>query len=102
MPSQARSLERFTSRQKVDSVMRVLRGESVDSVSAELGVSIGRLERWQNKFVAAGTAELSKRKSPVTENWFAAQFGVVLRWTGLLLALAVSIAVLALLLQRSV
>src|SRR5258708_31457446 len=60
---ETRATERFTSREKVSAVLRVLQGESVDIVSAELGVPAGRLERWRSDFVAAGSAELSKRKS---------------------------------------
>ena len=80
--------------------MRVLKGESPESVSAELGVSLRRLERWRNEFVAAGSAELAKRKHSSSKSWFSKHSASLLQWSGLLLVLVVVIAALTLLLQR--
>jgi hypothetical protein len=102
MPSHVPAGERFTSRQKVEAVLRLIKGESADSLSTELGVSIRRLERWRSNYMAGGSAELAKRKSPVSQSWFEKQSGAILRWAGLIAALAASIALLALLLQRTV
>ena len=102
MPDHVSVPDRITSRQKVEAVLRVLKGESVDSVSAELGVSIRRLERWQSEYMAGGSAELAKRKPLPSESWLQRHSGVIMRWIVLLMALAACIALLALLLQRTV
>ena len=39
--------KRWTAGRKKESVLRLLRGESVDSPSRELGVPIGQLESWK-------------------------------------------------------
>jgi hypothetical protein len=102
MSNQGRSVGRFTSLQKVDAVLRILKGESLDSVSEDVGVSIRRLTRWQNEFVAGGAAELSRRRSSTSHSWLKKQSGAIVRWTFLLLVLGASIALLALMLQRGV
>ena len=92
---------RFTSLQKVDAVLRLLKGESLVPVGEDIGVSIRRLTRWQNEFVAGGTAELSKRRSSTSHSWLE-KHGAIVRWTFLLLVLGASIALLAMMLQRGV
>jgi transposase-like protein len=101
-PDQGHSARRFTSAQKVDAVLRVLSGASSDSVSRDIGVSLRRLERWKSSFIVGGSAELSKKRSADSKGWFQRQSGALSRWAALLLALAASVALLALLLQRSV
>jgi hypothetical protein len=41
--------ERWSARRKREVVLRVLRGESVDAVSREVGVESYRLEQWREK-----------------------------------------------------
>ena len=41
--------ERWSARRKRDVVLRLLRGEPVDTLSRELGVEIYRLEEWREK-----------------------------------------------------
>jgi hypothetical protein len=41
--------ERWSARRKRDVVLRLLRGEPVDTLSRELGVEIYRLEQWREK-----------------------------------------------------
>lgn len=39
--------KRWTAGRKKEAVLRLLQGESVDHVSRDLGIEIGRLERWK-------------------------------------------------------
>jgi len=41
--------ERWSARRKREVVLRLLRGEPVDTLSRELGVEIYRLEQWREK-----------------------------------------------------
>jgi transposase len=41
--------ERWSSRRKREVVLRMLRGESLEGLSRELGVEIYRLEQWREK-----------------------------------------------------
>jgi transposase-like protein len=52
---------RFSSRKKVDAVLRVLRGEELDLVSRELGVTAATLSAWRDQFLAGGQASLKNR-----------------------------------------
>jgi hypothetical protein len=42
-------IQRWSKRRKSEVVMRLLRGESLDDVSREVGVEISRLEKWRDK-----------------------------------------------------
>jgi hypothetical protein len=92
--------ERVTSRAKIDAVLRLLKGESVEAVSQDLGVTIRRIERWKSRFVEAGSAELSKRQDIASQGWVGRHSGSILQWIWLLLALVVVISVLVVLMQR--
>lgn len=91
---------RFTSHAKTDAVLRLLKGESVETVSDELGVTIGRLERWKDTFVSAGSAELAKRTDVPSNRWVAKHFGSIWQWMWLLAALVAIISILSLYMQR--
>lgn len=41
--------QRWSKRRKMEVVMRLFQGESLDDVSREVGVEISRLERWRDK-----------------------------------------------------
>jgi hypothetical protein len=90
---------RFTSHEKTAAVLRLLKGESVETVSQELGVSVDRVERWKSSFVAAGSAELAKRKDVPSKNWVT-KHGSIWQWMWLLLALVAVISMLVLFMQR--
>src|ERR1700677_1826895 len=92
---------RFTSHAKTDAVLRLLKGESVESVSDELGLTISRLERWKDSFVSAGSAELAKRTDVPSNRWVAKHFGSVWQWMWLLAALVAIISILSVYMQRS-
>jgi hypothetical protein len=51
-------LRRWSARAKRDAVLRLLRGEPLELVSRELGLSAARLSGWRDAFVAAGEQSL--------------------------------------------
>jgi transposase-like protein len=53
--------KRFSARRKVEIVLRLLRGEDLELLSRELGVTAARLSRWRDQFLRAGQAELKKQ-----------------------------------------
>src|SRR5688572_17015658 len=52
---------RFHSRRKMEAVLRVLRGETLDQVSRDLGVTAGRLVEWRDDFLLGGQVALRSR-----------------------------------------
>jgi len=52
---------RFSARCKREAVLRLLRGESLEAVSRELGVTAARLSQWREAFVESGTQGLKSR-----------------------------------------
>ena len=48
---------------KREAVLRLLRGEDLESVSRELGITAARLSRWREQFLAGGEANLKARES---------------------------------------
>jgi hypothetical protein len=93
--------EPITSRAKTDAVMRLLKGESLDAICQELGVSVRRVERWKTRFVDAGTAELARRTDVPSDSWMARNAKSIQQWIWLILALIAVIGVLVVLMQRS-
>jgi transposase-like protein len=54
--------QRWSLRRKREVMLRLLRGESLDAVSRELGVPIYRLEAWRDAALAAVDGALKSRK----------------------------------------
>lgn len=52
---------RFSSRKKMEVVLRVLRGEDLDLVSREAGITAATLSAWRKHFVTSGQAGLKSR-----------------------------------------
>ena len=52
---------RFSAKRKRDAVLRLLRGEDLDTLARELGVNAGTLSQWQQQFLAHGEAGLKSR-----------------------------------------
>ena len=52
---------RMSRRRKRDAVLRLLRGEDLETVSRSLGVTAATLTSWRDAFLAAGEASLSTR-----------------------------------------
>jgi transposase-like protein len=53
---------RFSARRKAEAVIRLLRGEDLDALSRELGVTAATLSSWREQFVQSGAAGLKSRK----------------------------------------
>jgi hypothetical protein len=52
---------RMSAGRKRDAVLRLLRGEALELVSRELGVTAAQLSAWREAFLAAGEAALKAR-----------------------------------------
>ena len=52
---------RFSARRKRETVLRLLRGEDLESVSRELGITAARAAQWRDQFLVAGQASLKSR-----------------------------------------
>lgn len=52
---------RFSARRKTDAVVRLLRGEDLESLSRELGVTAATLSSWRQGFLDGGTAAMKSR-----------------------------------------
>ncbi len=52
---------RMSRRRKRDAVLRLLRGEDLETVSRALGVTAAALTAWRDAFLAAGEASLASR-----------------------------------------
>jgi transposase len=52
---------RFSAQRKMEAVLRLVRGETLDAVSRELGVSGSTLSGWRDRFLAAGHTALKSR-----------------------------------------
>ena len=52
---------RWSSRRKTEAVLRVLRGEDLDALSRELGVTAGTIGQWRDQFLAGGQAAVKSR-----------------------------------------
>lgn len=53
---------RFTAKRKADAVMRLLKGEDLDTVSRELTVTAATLSEWRGAFLAGAEANLKSRE----------------------------------------
>ncbi len=52
---------RFSARRKTEAVLRLLRGEDLDTLSRELGVIAATLSSWRDAFLDGGKAALRSR-----------------------------------------
>jgi hypothetical protein len=52
---------RWSSRRKTEVVLRVLRGEDLDALSRELGVTAGTIASWREQVLANGQVGLKSR-----------------------------------------
>ena len=55
---------RMSRQRKREAVLRLLRGEDLDTVSRSLGVTAATLSGWRDAFLAAGEASLATRPAP--------------------------------------
>jgi len=54
---------RFSAKHKTEAVTRLLRGEELDVLSREYGVTAATLSGWRDAFLAAGQAGFKSRKA---------------------------------------
>src|SRR3954470_690042 len=52
---------RFSAKRKTEAVVRLLRGEDLDTLSRELGVTAATLSSWREGFLDGGTAAMKSR-----------------------------------------
>src|SRR5512143_4296626 len=52
---------RFSAKRKADAVVRLLRGEDLETLSRELGVTAATLSSWRDAFLDGGKAALKSR-----------------------------------------
>jgi hypothetical protein len=52
---------RFSARRKTEAVLRLLRGEDLEALSRELGVTAATLSGWRESFLDGGTAAMKSR-----------------------------------------
>jgi transposase-like protein len=57
----AREPGRFSARRKTGTILRMLRGEPLDTLARELGVTAATLATWREQFLAGGQAALKSR-----------------------------------------
>ncbi len=58
---------RMSRQRKRDAVLRLLRGEDLETVSGGLGVTAATLTAWRDAFLAAGEASLASRPTDAEE-----------------------------------
>ena len=58
---------RWSSGKKTEVVLRVLRGEHIDPVSRQIGVTAHRIARWRDEFLAGGQAALRTREADLRD-----------------------------------
>ena len=56
-----RRVRRFSVRRKTEAVLRLLRGEDLETLSRELGVVAHELSMWRERFLVSGQAAMKKR-----------------------------------------
>lgn len=59
---------RFSAQRKREVVLRLLRGESLEKMSRELGVTAARLSTWREAFMDSGTQGLKSRAMDAAED----------------------------------
>ena len=85
----------------MQAVLRLLKGEDVNVVAQDHGVSIERLERWQEKFLEGGKNAIAAKKNP--KGFFSSlrkNSKALGQWTALLLLLIITVLILVKFLNR--
>ena len=54
---------RFSARRKTETILRMLRGEALDGLAREFGVTAATLAQWREQFLTGGQAALKSRGS---------------------------------------
>ena len=66
-PGAAAEIRRWSAGRKKEVVLRLLRGESVDSISRDVSVPIFKLEQWRDRALAGIDAGLKERENDPVE-----------------------------------
>src|SRR6266566_1526225 len=61
----ARRAGRWSARRKAATILRLLRGEDLETLSRELGVTAATLSGWREQFLEGGAANLKAREADV-------------------------------------
>ena len=64
---QKSEMRRFSAGRKVEIVLRVLKGESLDEISREIGQPASRISEWRDDFLRAGEASMKVRDPSVQD-----------------------------------
>jgi transposase-like protein len=59
---------RYTAKRKAEAVLRLLKGEDLDTVSRELGVTAATLSEWRDAFLAGAEANLKSREPTAADD----------------------------------
>jgi transposase len=71
--------ERWSAHAKTETVLRLLKGEDIGTVSRETQVPVHELERWRRLFLEGGTNGLKRQDTPGAER----EGGTVRPWRGM-------------------
>ena len=58
---------RWSAKRKTAAILRLLRGEDIETLSRELGVTAATLSGWRDQFLASGIAGLKARETEVAD-----------------------------------
>jgi len=58
---------RWSAKRKTTAVLRLLRGEDIDTLSRELAVTAATLSNWRDRFLTGGEANLKARETDVDD-----------------------------------
>jgi transposase-like protein len=59
---------RFSAVKKAEVALRLMRGEALDALSRELGVTAATLSAWRDAFLSGGEAALKSRQTPAQDD----------------------------------
>jgi transposase-like protein len=59
---------RWSSRRKTEVVLRILRGEALDALSRELGVTAATLAQWRDQFLTGGQTAVRSRPADARDD----------------------------------
>ena len=59
---------RWSAKAKREAVLRLLRGEAIDTLSRELKVTAAKLSEWREVFLAGGDANLKSREADARDD----------------------------------
>jgi len=65
MAKKSSGTNRFSTKRKMEAVLRLLRGEDLELVSREYKVTASKLSQWRETFLAAGQSSLQSKASAV-------------------------------------